>query len=268
MMSIFEFSDYRAFLRGWIKARPKNGRGELRRMADALNVNPSLLSQALSGSKSLSLEMAAELAEYLSLTDKESDYFLTLVEFERAGSVKLRKHLKARIEAAQKEASRIAGRVHVDRELSNETKSIYYSSWVYTGIRNLVAVKGFGDIAHLSARLQLPKAAVSRAVEFLLEHGLCRMEKGQLTYGPAWTHIPADSPLVVKHHHNWRLRALTKMDDPSEENLFFTGPMSLSAEAAESVRKLLPGWIEKVQKIAGPSTSETVRCLNIDWFEY
>lgn len=267
-MSIYDFSEYTSFLRAWIAAKPKRGRGEIRRMADVLGVNPALISQALSGEKCLSLELTADLVTHLGLTEKEADYFILLVEYARAGSVRLKQVFKKRIVEAQKRATRVSERIQKDRELSDETKSVYYSSWTYTGIRNLTAIEGMQDIDSIATRLKLPKPVVSKVVSFLLEHGLCRHEGGHLTYGPMWTHVPADSPLVVKHHQNWRLRGFTTMEDPSEAHLFFTSPMSLSREAAEEVRKMLPSFIEKVQKIVGPSPSETVRCLNIDWFEY
>lgn len=52
------------------------------------------------------------------------------------------------------------------------------------------------------------------------------------------------------------------------KNLFFTMPMSLSEEVADKVREDLPAYIEKIAKWVGPSPSQVVRCLNIDWFEY
>jgi hypothetical protein len=44
--------------------------------------------------------------------------------------------------------------------------------------------------------------------------------------------------------------------------------MSLSEKDAEKLRKLIPQWIEEIHKIVGPSDSECVRCLNIDFFNY
>jgi len=49
---------------------------------------------------------------------------------------------------------------------------------------------------------------------------------------------------------------------------FFTETMALSLEAAQKIRLMLPGIIEQILSISGPSDSEAVRCLNIDWFEY
>jgi hypothetical protein len=52
------------------------------------------------------------------------------------------------------------------------------------------------------------------------------------------------------------------------ESLHFTSPMSLSEEAAADIRRILLSAIERAQKAARPSAPETVRCLNIDWFDF
>lgn len=73
---------------------------------------------------------------------------------------------------------------------------------------------------------------------------------------------------MQQHHKNWRIKALEKMPTKQNQNLFYTGPMSMSTEIAEKVRDEIPEFIAKIYKWVGPSSSETVRCLNIDWFEY
>lgn len=100
------------------------------------------------------------------------------------------------------------------------------------------------------------------------QNGLCGIAGGKLQVGTKRTHIDANSPLVAKHHQNWRLRTFEKMPLQRAEDLFFTFPMSLSADDAKNIRQYLPSVIEQIHKIVGPSPSEVVRCLNIDFFEY
>ena len=51
------------------------------------------------------------------------------------------------------------------------------------------------------------------------------------------------------------------------KNVFYTGPGALSHEAAAQMQKMILNFIQEYHKVSGPSESETVRCLNIDWFE-
>lgn len=268
MISIFDFSDYRVFLRQWIEDRGDKARGSQGQLAKACGVSSTMMSLILRGEKNLSIEQTAELADFLGLNDRESDYLFLLVDLGRAGTFKLQQRLKKRIHEHQQQARKISNRIKKDIELSDEIKAIYYSSWIYTGIRNLTALEEFHDVASIAERLHLPTTVVNKALEFLFEHGLCRHDGRRITYGPAIVHVSADSPFVIKHHQNWRLRGFNQMDLASESNLYFTGPMSLSQEAAEEVRRLLPNFIDQIMKIAGPSKSEKVHCLNIDWFEF
>ncbi|MFN7453825.1 MAG: TIGR02147 family protein [Pseudobdellovibrionaceae bacterium] len=265
---IFQQQDYKDFVREKVRTLPKEGHGEFRRMAQHLGVSSTLISQVFKGDKHLSLEMAAELCDYFQLSDNEADYFLLLVEFAKAGSHKLKEKLKRKIQQEQKKAEQLTHRIKKDMEMSEETKAIYYSSWIYSGIRNLSAIESFQDVDQISKRLNLPRNQVQKIVEFLLAEQLCVLENGKLTYGPAWTHIAANSLLIPKHHQNWRLQGFQKMVQSDDANLFYTAPMSMSVEVAQKIRQELPEFIDKVVKMVRPSPSEVVRCLNIDYFEY
>lgn len=267
-MKVFEFRDYKQFLKLWLKEHPKGGRGQLKKMALHLRVSTTLLSQVLKADKHFSLETAAEIAEYVGLSEKESEYFLLLVEHQRAGSFKLKKILDKKIEREQQAGSQLQNRLKQDRQLTDEEKMQFYSSWMYSAIRLLSALPEMINAKTISERLNIPLGVVNNVVNFLLEKNLCVIENNKLTYGSFRTHVGKDSPFVVKHHQNWRLQGFHSMELRRDEDLFFTQPMALSREAAEKIRLMLPGIIEEIHAISGPSDSEVVRCINIDWFEY
>lgn len=267
--SIYSFLSYSEYLRWWIAARPKGGRGEMAKMAAAVGISPALFSQIMNGDRAFSQEGGLQLAEYLALGEKETDFLLLLIDYERAGSQKLKLRILKRLKESQESAAKISNRIKKDGELTSETRAIYYSSWTYTAVRNLSAVKGYQTVGAIAERLALPRPIIAKVVEFLLETGLCKLQPdGGITHGPSWTHTGADSRLAAKHHQNWRVRGLSQMEMNRDDDLFFTSAMSLSHDVAQEVRKMLPTVIENVQKLVGPSDCETVRCLNIDWFEY
>jgi uncharacterized protein (TIGR02147 family) len=265
MISVFDFLDYRAFLNSWIDEQSKVTKGLKGKLAQTSGVSSSLISLILKGEKHLSLEQAAEISDFIGLNEKESEYFFLIVELGRAGTVKLQQKLKKR---AQEQTKKISKRLVQNMEINDEVKSVYYSSWIYSGLRNLTALPGKHDVPSLAKRLRLPATVIAKATEFLVQNGLCRIEKNGIAYGSQRSHLDADSPFVVKHHHNWRNRAMHFMDQGDPAHLFFSSPMSLSEETAEEIRRLLPKFIEQVMAKVGPSKSEKVYCLNIDWFEY
>lgn len=267
-MNVFEFRDYKVFLSQWLKEHPKGGRGQLKKMANHLSVSTTLISQVLNADKHFSLETAADVTEYIGLHSKEAEYFLLLVEHQRAGAFKLKKILEKRIDREQVDGTQLKNRLKADRQLSDEEKMQFYSSWMYSAIRILSALPEMSNSKTISDRLNIPLGLTNEVINFLLEKNLCVMDNNKLTYGTYRTHIGKDSPFVVKHHQNWRIKGFQSMELRRDEDLFFTQPMALSKNAAEKIRLMLPGIIEQLHAISGPSESEVVRCLSMDWFEY
>lgn len=203
------------------------------------------------------------------MNDIESDYLHLLVDLDRAGNHKYQEKLKRKIEDLQKQSRNIAKRVPHHIELNDEQKAIYYSSWLFAGIRNLTAIPNCNNVDEISKYLKIETSVAVRIIRFLLDNGLCKNDdNGHFTYGPSAIHINKDSPFVNKHHQNWRLQAIQHMENKNDDDLFFTSPMSLSHTAIDEIRKMLPTFIQNVIKISSNSTSELVACLNIDWFKY
>src|ERR1700684_1559181 len=97
-MSVLNHSSYKPYLEEYMAQLPKGGRGEINRMAEAMDVHPTLVSQVLRGDKDFSLEQAHKLCHHIGLLKLEKDYFILLVQFERAGSSDLRQYYKEKID--------------------------------------------------------------------------------------------------------------------------------------------------------------------------
>lgn len=268
MISIFDFKEYPQFLRKYLAEQPKQGHGSLSKWASELRVSTTLMSQIVSGKKPMSLEVAIGLAIVIGLAEKETDYLVLLVEWEHAGTRTLKDYIYKRIETAQAASRMLKNRIEQVEELSDEAKARYYSSWIYAAIRNFIATEP--EISHdaLADRLGITRPRATEALEFLQEQALIERTKNGWKIGARSLYLTSDSPLVIKHHNNWRIKGMQKMDNRDESEMFFTSPMSLSENAATQLRKKLVDVIQEVRKIAGDSDAETVRCLNIDWFKY
>lgn len=252
MGEIFDYVDCVKYLNDWIRLQPRGGRGFKSKFAHTLQVSSTMISFVLKGKKLLTLEQACDLAEFMGLSEAETDYFFLLVEYDRAGHHRLKQKLLRKINAAQKESKRLASRVKKDIDLSEELKATYYSSWVYTGLRNLVAAGEFKDVRSMARRLNLSQVAVTEALQFLLENRLCIEKGGLIEVGPAYTHVDADSPYVNRHRQNWRLRGLTMMDHKCDTDLFYSCPMSISQRDSEKIRDMVLGYIEEILAVMKP----------------
>src|ERR1700733_12172599 len=93
-MRVFEFDNYKLFLADFIARQPRKGRGLVKAIGEHLRIDPSQVSQVLSGSKDFTEEHALLLSKFVGLNELECDYFMTLVKIERAGSKILKDHYR------------------------------------------------------------------------------------------------------------------------------------------------------------------------------
>jgi uncharacterized protein (TIGR02147 family) len=267
-MTIFEFRKYKDFVNKRIEEMPKGGRGQYRKMANFLSVNSVNVSQVFKGNRHLTPEQACELIEFFGLSELEGQYFLALVELDKAGTPKLKKHIEKNLESLIEKSSDLKHRLKQDTQLTEETKAVFYSNWYYSGVRLLSSIKDFNSPDAIAAYFNLPLTTVNRVLEFLLQTGLCKMDGDQIKMGPRSTHLEASSPLVTRHHMNWRVKGMEKMGNVSPEELFLSLPASLSEKAIKDIRKELVASIERVTGIIDSSTEDSLACLNIDFFKF
>lgn len=266
-MDILEYEDYRTFLKASLNEMPNGGHGQNKRLAKAAGISPAFLSQVLADKRQLTMEQGALLAEFFGLNEVQTEYFLTLIEFDRAGNPSLRSHLRRRQERLRAGARSIAKRFSSVSEVAESDRPIYYSDWAYIAIQQLTAIAGFDSEFEIARALDLPLRRVNQIRDFLVQSGLCEEKNGRLEVGPKRIHLTPDSPWIKQHHSNWRSRALENYDRQSEnQKLHYSAPMTLSQKDCEKVRALLLATIESVGKIVDTSPSEELVCMNIDWF--
>jgi transcriptional regulator with XRE-family HTH domain len=267
MKPVFEFSEYRDFVRAWVKAQPNGGRGAYRRIAEELRLSTVLVSQVFKGDRHLSLEAAADLAEkVLGLTDLEQRYFLLLVSKERAGSAALQKHYEAQIAELRAKSKNLSQVVKQDAVLDDAAKARFHSDWIYSAIRLGVSIPTLSEADALAAALKIPAKQVHEAVEFLLEKGLIRQEGERLVLGPSTTHLEAESPYIWGRQVAWRTKGFQEMRKADPQKLFYTAPIVLSEEDLTWLRASVVKLIGEITERAKASDSETLVCFNVDLF--
>jgi uncharacterized protein (TIGR02147 family) len=266
MMNLFEFDDYRTYLKAYL-AQENNSPKIRKALLEATGMSTSFLTQVLTEIKQMSLEHAYEVSLHVGFTEKETDYFLLLVEASRAGSVKLRDRYASKLHRLRQEAKTVSAKVSTHIVLTEEQKATYYSSWMYTGVRNLIPTANGKTIKDLAQKLDLPELKVEAAVQFLMDIDFVKKGEQGLEYRIGYSHIDSRHPLVFRHHQNWRQRAIHKMDHYKDEHLHYTSPMALTKEAVVRVRAELLEQIKRINQSLQPD-SEVAYCLNIDFFEY
>lgn len=265
-MTIFEFIDYKKFLKSEIKKRPKHGRGEISRLAEFLNVNSTMVSQIITGEKNFTIEQAKKVAEFFILPKLETDYFLILVQIERAGTFDLKNYFREKRDEIKKESLKISKRVSNDKPLSDLERSVFYSSWVYSAVHLFCSVDEGQTLEQIIVRFDLSRLRAQEVLQFLLSSGLVINENGKYKMASKSTHVEKGSPFLIKHHANWRVTALQKSEDLAESELMYTGNISLSKSDFSKIREQLVATIQDVIKTVKASPAEDVANLSIDLF--
>ena len=265
---IFNYLDYKTYVLERFSSMPRKGRGELGKIAKDLRMHPTRVSHIFRGDMNLTLEQACGVSHYLGLSSVESEYFLLLVNLARAGSVDLQKMLKEQAEKIRERAKSLSYRVPRDMVLSEEQKAMFYSGWHFSAIRLLTSIEGFQTVDALAEALQLPREKVRNTVDFLLSTGLCIEKNGLLFMGPKTTHLEETSPLMARHHSNWRLKAMSRHENIRPHELAYTCTVSLTKEDQIKLREMLMEVIEKfLKKVTASDPAEKLACLTIDWLD-
>ena len=227
-----------------------------------------MVSQIFRSDKQLNLEQACKLCEYFALNEMETEYFLALVQWERAGSVALKKIVQAQIAKIREQARELKHRLPQDTRLNEADQAIFYSNWYYSGARLASSLPHSQDLDSIARLLDLSPMKVRRVLDFLVSRGLCIEQGGTYGLGPNRVHVGADSPLVTRHHVNWRLKAMQRFEGigpGSKDELAYTGPMTLSHQDAARVRARIVELTDEISKMVIQTKPERMACLNIDW---
>ena len=268
--SLFDFQDYKQYLKSYIGAQPGNGRGFRARMATVMRCQRSFVSRVLTprSAADLSLEQAIQVSLLIGHAEEEQRYFLLLVHLARAGSEPLKRHVRNQLKEIlnrrlQSKEAKVSRQV-----LTPEEHMRYYSSWHFAALRVAVAIPELQTQEALSSRLGLPAETIRTALEFLVSCGLVEKKGSHYSHkSHSQIHLTPEHPLVSKHHANWRIRALSALEREASHDLHYTYVVTMSEEDALSIRSFIVEMLQEIQKRTQPSPPKTAYGLCLDYFE-
>lgn len=267
-MDIFNYDDYKHYVRDRVVQMPSGGRGEWTKLAQALRIHSTRMSHIFKGSEHLTLEQGFELTRILGLRTAESDFFMDLLQFAKAGTADLKKYYEKKLKDSLVRSQELKTRLPSDRILKDQERAIFYSNWYYSAIRLSTSLPGDHTVDSIARKFSLPKGLVSEVVHFLLATGLCVEKNGKLSMGPSATHLESTSPLISRLHSNWRLKAIEGYLNLGDHGLAYTGPMSIRSRDAAEIRKILVKAIEDAARYSEIDPADSLYCLNVDFFAF
>jgi len=239
----------------------------LSQMAINTGVHPTFLSQVLSATKDFSSEQALLVAEFLGLSDHQTEYFMTLVEKEKASHFKLEDRLKRKINTLQEEAQQLDRLLKKENDrLNTEQLGEYYSSWTYIAVHSLIALAPYQNRQSLYQALNIEKPEIDRILLFLYRAGLAIEEKGQIKrIGSKSTFIGKESPFIWTHLRNWREVAIQRMQNLTKNDLSYSTVITLRAKDAQKIMDIVRDAIKKADEVIESTEPEVMALLNFDF---
>jgi uncharacterized protein (TIGR02147 family) len=261
---VFDYPSYKAYLVDWIEAQ---GRGSRSRMAAALGCHTAYITQILNHDAHLSPEQAEELNRFARHSREESEFFLLLVQHARAGTRPLQSRLRDQIKAAREKRLLLRNRARIEKTPSPTDQMTYYSSWMYAAVHVLISIPAFRTPEAISRQLGITLPRVQEILDFLCHSGMAAREGAGFRPGVTRLFLPSDSPIIAKHHTNWRVKAIESLDRGGSADLHLSTVLSLSRDDVDRIKELLISAIEEARRVARESPEEELHCFNLDFFQ-
>lgn len=262
--SIFECESYKSYVNDWLDQQ--SGRGQRSALATALKVQPAFVTQVLKGESNFSLEHTEVLNRYLGHGEAEAEFLYLLVQWERAGSENLRAYFHKSIEAIRAKRRVLKERLQIKEGMSELDRTRYYSAWYFTATHILLTIPAFQTRAAVGKKLNLSPAKTAEILDFLVATGLVEQTGDRYTVTNARIHLGNDSPELLKHHTNWRMRGVLALEHEQAQHLHYSSVVSLSHEDVTEIRETLVKAIEHVKARVRPSKEEELYAFCLDWF--
>lgn len=259
--------NYREYLNLLIDNLPQKGYGAKRSLSKHLKVHPTFIGQVLIGSRNFSNEQMLGVAEFFHLSELETDFILALLNWEKAGNQVTKNYFNKKIATIRRNSKNLSKIVAQEKVLSEAEKSVFYSDWVYSAVRQLVSIEDMNTVQSLLEKTKLPTERIYEILDFLNKCGLILEVEGKYRVGPKSTHLESTSPWIKANHSTWRQMSIQRMTHRDEQNLFVSCPATLSEKDFFLVREKLLKYVESIFSIIDVSKSEQLVCLNLDWFK-
>jgi uncharacterized protein (TIGR02147 family) len=264
--SIYDFVDYRAYLKAYYEAAKDNLRQFSYRYFSrrAGFSSPNFLKLVIDGQRNLGRDSVDQVAGALQLDPDETAFFANLVAFNQAENDAERNRHFERLAASK----RFREAQHLDGDLFE-----YLSHWYYPAIREMAARADFrDDPGWIAGQLQPPvkPSQAGAALDTLLRLGLLQREGGRIVRGEATlTSGHEVRALGVANYHRQMLERAAESIElvSSEERDLSAMTVCVGAELIPEIKRRLREFRETLMDVCDREAEpEVVYQLNIQLF--
>lgn len=263
--TLFEVADYKEYLRTKAGGAHQK-KGVKSAMARALGCQPTYITHVLSGHANLSLEQAEALNVFFAHTKEESRFFLLMVLRDRAGTHTLREDFQEQMDQLLAGRMVLTKRLGQRNVLTEEQRAAFYSVWYYLAAQIALTIPGWRTPEALAKKLGLTAHRVAEVLQFLMEAGLVKKEGPHFVPTETQIRLGKDSLHILKHHTNWRLKAMESLEHETLNDLHYSSVVSLSEKDVVRIKNMLLDQLQENLKVIKDSKEEKLYSFNIDFF--
>jgi uncharacterized protein (TIGR02147 family) len=252
--SIFEYDDYRAYLRDlYARSKAENSKFSFRYFSRLAGFqSPNFLKRVMDGERNLTLLSIEKFAKALKLNKDESFFFRNLVLLNQSRSTEEKQAYAEQLLKSQ---------TYKKIFPLKESQFKYYNQWYFIPIRELIGLPGFKEDPGWIARKLVPEISpqeAQKAIDELLKMGLVdRDANGRLRL--TQTHIKTDDQVIsasLAHYHREMAKKAGDSIDliPREKREISSVTLPVSEKTLKKIKELVKKL--QVEIVAAASSEE------------
>lgn len=267
MPDIFQYSDYRAFLRDYFKEqKSENPAFSHQFFARKANIKSSgFVLHVMKAERNVTKPVLLNIARAMGLNATQTEYLEDLVSFDQAKTQSDREYYFDRISAKRK---------HIKATSLDDRQYKLYSEWYHSAIRELVTMVDKSSDHAALARLLIPAITPKQAKNSLtLQQDLGILRKSKSGYRQARPFISGGGPVrntaLVKFQKEMLQNAMAAWDRfKPDEITMHTVTLCMSEGLIDRIRQEIRDFKDKLLEIVGNEEKkpEKVFHLNINLF--
>jgi uncharacterized protein (TIGR02147 family) len=258
---IYDFLDYRLFLRAWLDFRREcNDKLNLKLLADKSEVSIGYLSEVLTGKKNLSKQAFDKIKPHLGLDSSEASFLFQLSVFQDSESADEKSF-------AYRKMSKFAG--YKNKYKSDVNYHEYLRKWLHVAIREMTSLPDFQtDPVWIQSKLKFKPSIleIKDAIRFLISSNMIKLNMdGKIVASDGYLHCDSTVQRVAlaQAHKEFMDLAVKSIYVTERDNRlmnFYT--MSFPKDQFEEIKNMLSGVmkniIDKHHKVSETNPGDTV----------
>ncbi|MGE0615345.1 MAG: TIGR02147 family protein [Bacteriovoracia bacterium] len=247
---IFDYHDYRTFLRDWTQFKKATLRKfSLRQFGEEVGFSRGFLTQVVSHCRKLTPDAAEKLAHYMELNTWERAYFHNLVQLGDGKTAEAKETALSKIQNEE-----------IYRHQHRQEREVYQylADWLNVAIREMVDLQGFEPTAEwIKQHLYFPAklANVRETLDFLVGAGFLTVRDGRFTFPSGGRPLECDDLVYHMALQGFQRQIFSLAARASEQlprDLRITRTATISMERAKfpEAKKIITKAVEELTALA------------------